>query len=69
MNKTNRMTEHELYQKALTAYIRKAKNENIIPNQPSELYSEIDDQLVILKNGSDLLAKYDYTKERFVDIK
>jgi hypothetical protein len=58
--------ESELYQKALKAFIKKAKKERVSYLQPSESASEIDNEFVRLRNGSDLLATYNHKKQRFI---
>ncbi len=56
----------ELYNKAKKAYIAAAKRKKIVALEPNELYCEVKDDLVHLRNEDGLVAIYDHRKERFI---
>lgn len=56
----------ELYNKAKKAYIVRAKRKKIVVLEPNELYCEVKDDLVYLRNEDGLVAIYDHRKERFI---
>lgn len=54
------------YRAALEAHIKQAHKLSRIPLQPSEAFSIIGRKYVQLRNGSDLIAKYDIKARKFV---
>ena len=45
---------------ALRAYLKVCNQKKVFHNQPSEFYSEIGHKYVYLRNGSNLIAKFNF---------
>lgn len=63
----NRDDFAELYNKALKGYLGACKRKNIEPVEPSLEFSQVDGDLVFLRNDNSLIATYNHRKERFVN--
>jgi hypothetical protein len=59
----------DLIKEAFKAYFKWHKNNGSLDNQiqqPSELFSQVGRKYVEIRNGGDLLAKYDFKKKKIV---
>ena len=60
-------SDKKKFEKALEAYFKNASKKGFIPIQPSLSLYEVTRDFVFLRNGTDLLAKYNHRQDKFVE--
>lgn len=66
-NKSKRSMKTQIIEEAIEAYINQATENGYIPIQPSLNLSDVWGACVTLRNGFNLLAKYNHHKKAFIE--